>query len=845
VPLSWLRDYVSVDLAPDELAVRLTVLGMEVKSIERWGADWQNVVVGELLAVEKHPRADRLSLTRVTLGDGEPLEIVCGATNIAPGQRVPVALPGAVLPGARRIERTEKMGVVSNGMLCSGEELRLTADGEGILILPGDSPLGAALTDLYGDWVLDVDVKPNRGDALSLTGLAREVAAATGAEVAWPPTDVVEAGRPIDERLAVEVVDPELCPRFVGRWLSGVAIGPSPDRVQMRLLAAGMRPVSNVVDASNYVMLELGKPTHTFDAAAVRTDAAGRAVLVVRPAQAGERIETLDHIERDLNRDTLLIADAGGPLGIAGVIGGANSEVGGGTTDIIIESAIFDPVSIRRTGQRFALRSEASLRFEKGQEVRLARLGADRVARLTAEWAGGDVAPGRIDTAPAEPEPIRLPFRPARVNRLLGTNLGVEEQRSLLERVGVAIEPAEGPLVVPVALAPTPLVAEPTPGEAIVAVVPTWRRDLVIEADIAEEVARVRGYETVPSILPHTPMPQFRRTPLEARDAIRRALAGAGLTEVVTHALVSPRHVEAFPPLIEKAVPPGEESAGGDPILVTNPLSSQHSVLRQSLFGSLIDVVGTNVRHGREDVAIFEVGKGYGRTVDGPREWWRLGIALAGASRPTYWRDPARPWDIDDAKGLVELIANLLGFAMPRYTPLPEDPRLHPGRSARVSIPFSGGWTAADPADVAGWVDLSGRLGELHPSVIDAWEVRVERVVIAEIAITGLSGGPLRRVLAAAPSRHPTVERDVAIIVAEGRAAGDVARAIETHGGPLLRDVRLFDVYRGNPLTGAEKSLAFRLVFGADRTLTDDEIDAAMRAIVDGVGADVAGRPRV
>src|SRR3990172_9545596 len=291
VPLSWLREYVDVQLTPEQLAERLTLLGMEVKSIEIWGGDWDGVVVGELLSVERHPRADRLSLTRVDVGSGEPLEIVCGATNIAAGQRVPVALAGAVLPGERRIERTEKMGVVSNGMLCSGDELELTGDADGILILPADTPIGAALADLYGDVVLDVDVKPHRGDALSMVGLAREVAAITGAGLRWPDAAVTEAGRPTAERLRVEVEDRGRCPRGGGRWVEGVAVGPSPDRVQMRLLAAGMRPVSNVVDASNYVMLELGKPIHTFDAAAVARDGAGRAALVVRLAEPGERLE--------------------------------------------------------------------------------------------------------------------------------------------------------------------------------------------------------------------------------------------------------------------------------------------------------------------------------------------------------------------------------------------------------------------------------------------------------------------------------------------------------------------------------------------------------------------------
>ena len=380
VPLDWLRDYVDLDLAPEALAERLTLLGFEVKGLDRWGSEWRNVVVGELLTVEKHPRADRLSLTTVRVGSGEPLQIVCGATNIAPGQRVPVALPGAVLPGNRAIERTEKMGVVSNGMLCSGDELRLSVDGEGILILPGGTPLGAALTDLYGDWVLDVDVKPNRGDALCLVGLAREVAAATGLASRFPEVGPLEDGPPAADLLQVSVEDADLCPRFVGRVVRGVRVAPSPGDIQRRLLAAGMRPVSNVVDATNYVMLELGKPTHAFDADAVARDASGRASLVVRTARPGEHLETLDHVERALTADTLLIADLSGPLALAGVMGGAASEVGESTTAVVIESAVFDPVSIRRTAFRYALRSEASLRFEKGQESRLARIGADRVA---------------------------------------------------------------------------------------------------------------------------------------------------------------------------------------------------------------------------------------------------------------------------------------------------------------------------------------------------------------------------------------------------------------------------------------------------------------------------------
>jgi phenylalanyl-tRNA synthetase beta chain len=820
VPLSWLRDYVDVDLAPEKLAERLTLLGMEVKGIERWGAEWQNVVVGELLTVERHPRADRLSLTTVNVGDGgAALEIVCGATNIAPGQRVPVALPGAVLPGGRAIERTQKMGVVSNGMLCSGDELNLTSDADGILILPAETPLGVQLSDLYGDIVLDVDVKPNRGDALSLIGLAREVAAATGAEVRWPDIAIAESGAPIARRLTVEVEEPELCTRFVGRWVSGVTIGPSPDRVQMRLRAAGMRPVSNVVDASNYVMLEMGKPTHTFDASAIH---AGQ--ILVRRARAGERLETLDHVQRTLDEETLLIADPEGPLAIAGIMGGAASEVADTTREIVIESAIFDPVSIRRTGQRYALRSEASLRFEKGQENRLARLGADRVAQLLVDWAGGTVAPGRVDTAPDEPEPARVAFRPTRVNRLLGAAIPAADQTDLLGRVGIETEKAPPDAEIVISGAPMPQSVRPDSdavADVLVAIVPTWRRDLVIEADVAEEVARVRGYEATPGTLPDTPMPVFRPSPLEARDEVRQVLTGAGYSEVITHALVPPDRDERlnWPTSAANGVA-GEADAAFDAIRVVNPLSSQHSVLRRDVVGSLLDVVAANLRQGRDDVPIFEIGKGYGLVDGTPHEWWRLGIVATGAAEPRAWNRTLRMYDVDDLKGAIELLCRELGFGRPSYAPFREGYPLHPGRTAKV--------IATRPGTQE--VVLAGIVGELHPEARDRWELRTDRVVAADLAISGLSGGQLPAVKASPVPRFQAVERDVAVVVPADRAAAELDGVIRAAGGPLLRDVWLFDVY---PMPDGQRSLAFRLQFQApDRTLTDTEIDAAVADIV-------------
>ncbi len=826
VPLSWLREYVEVQQTPEQLAERLTLLGMEVQGIEAWGADWRKVVVGELLTVEKHPYADRLHLTTVNIGSGEPLHIVCGANNIAPGQRVPVALPGAVLPGDRRIERTEKMGIASEGMLCSGDELHITTDAEGILILPPGTRLGEQLSDLYGDVVLDVDVKPNRGDALCLIGLAREVAAATGAVVRWPEISLQETGGTVSDRLSVEVRAPELCSRFVGRWISGVEIGPSPDWVQMRLQAAGMRPVSNVVDASNYVMLELGKPTHTFDGASVHE---GR--IIVRRAIAGERLETLDHVDRELTTDTLIIADPQGPIGIAGVMGGAESEITDATTEIAIESAVFDPVSIRRTGHRYALRSEASLRFEKGQEPRLARIGADRVAQLTLAWAGGTCAAGRVDTAPDEPEPSRLAFRPARVGRLLGEEIATAEQRDLLSRVGIETEAASAGAEIRVAADPRPLTVASGPDEVVVAVIPTWRRDLEVEADVAEEVARIRGYETTPAHLPDTLMPAYRPSPLQVRDAIRETLAGAGLTEVVTHALVAPQEEARlrWPADDDLGL---DEPAGGATISVTNPLSSQHSVLRRHLAASLLGVLALNERQGRPDVAVFEIGKGYGRDGDRPREWTRLGLLLTGNAEPPAWNRSPRAYDLDDAKGAIELLAARLGLPAPAYTADGRGFPFHPGRAL----------VAASRLESS---SLVGRAAELHPEALEAWDLRASRVIVVELAIDAMNGGTPRAIHVVPVGRFPAVERDLAVIVSERRISTEVEAVIRKHAGVLLRGARLFDLYRGAPLAGDEKSLAYRLVFGAaDRTLTEIEVDEAMAAVRTGLETDLEAHIR-
>jgi phenylalanyl-tRNA synthetase beta chain len=804
VPLSWLRDYVDFELPPDALAERLTLLGMEVGSIERTGSGWSDVVVGELLDVRRHPNAERLSLASVRVAEGgEPLEIVCGATNIVAGQRVPVALPGAVLPGDRRIAVSTIAGVPSAGMLCSGDELGLTADAEGILILaqPGaaNAPaLGTPLAELVGDIVLDVDVKPNRGDALSLIGLAREVAAISGTRLRWPVIEVNESGDATADHLSVDVEAADLCSRFVGRWVDGVGVTDSPMHVQLRLAAAGMRPVNNVVDASNYVMLELGKPIHTFDAAAVEAG-----LVVVRRARAGERIETLDHVARELDTETLLIADARGPIGIAGVMGGAASEVSEATRAVIIESAIFDPVSIRRTAHRYGLRSEASARFEKGQESRLARVGADRTAQLISEWSGGRVARGALDTNPVAEAPRRVTFRPARVNRLLGTNIAARDMTALLDRVEIDTDGE---------------------GDQLTAVVPAHRRDIAIEADVAEEVARLHGYEQIAPRLPDSPMPAYRPDPRRLEDSLREQLAGRGLAEVVTYGLIGPDdHARAG-------------FANDDPatLRAANPVSAEHSQLRRVLAPGLVRVLAANERQRRSDVAIFEIGAVHALVDGQPWEGDCIGILMAGAWPGLSWTEPPRVADMADAKGIVAALADRLGIGPIAFeAPAEQMAYEHPGRTALITASFGGARIEV------------GRVGELDPRYLAGYEIRAERVAFADIDLGALAQLQPAAIQVGDLPTLPATERDLAVVIGRDGAAGSVEATIRRAAGAVLDRLTLFDRYAGPPLAAGDVSLAYRLRFQPPQGMSDTDLDAIMarvgRALAEDLGARIRG----
>jgi phenylalanyl-tRNA synthetase beta chain len=797
IPLSWLRDYVAFELAPQQLAEELTLRGLEVQTIEVTGADWSDVVVGRLLAVERHPNADKLWLTSVDAGTGTPLQIVCGADNIAVGQLVPVALVGSVLVGGRRIERSRIRGVESQGMLCSAIELGLGEDAEGIHILgAGDElPLGADLRSILGEVVLDVDVKPNRGDALSMVGLAREVAALVGSSVRLPETSVAEdPGLPVAEHVSVSIEDLAGCPRFTARVFEGVHSGSSPGWMQRRLLAAGMRPISAVVDVTNYVMHELGQPMHAYDADAVP---GGR--IVVRRARDGERLETIDHQQRTLDARMLVIADERDAIGLAGIMGGAGTEVTEGTTRVILESAIFHGPTIRNAARRLGLRSEASMRHEKGIGHHLPRVAVDRAARLIAEITGARVATGIADNDP-QPRPRRLvTVDVARTERLLGIPLDPSRVADLLAPLEFEVSRA---------------------GEGTVAVsVPDHRLDVVAPEDVAEEIARSHGYGHIAGRLPQPALPSFRPDPSEARHRLRRVLAGLGLDEVQTHALTGPYD------LARTGLDPSDASL----IRLANPLAEAHSILRPSMAPSLLASLAENVRQRRTDPWIFEIGKTYwmggargpawaDTAGTGRYEAWQVGIALLGPRVPASPGAEPRDADVDELKGIVEALHAALGAPGPAFRSEAADehnPHLHPGRAARI-------------ADATG--HAYGSLGEVDPQVADAWDLPGRPVVavinlpqLVALAPTDVRATPI-------PAAQP-LDRDLAVVVDAATPVGELLRILRVNAGPLLTASRLFDEYRGAQIGEGKVSYAIALRFQPETAGDERAVERAMNRI--------------
>jgi len=799
VPLAWLREYVDIELGTDALREELTVRGMEVTAVEVSGAEWRDVIVGRLLEVSRHPNADTLWVTKVlTREGGEPLEIVCGAQNIAPGQLVPVAVAGATLPGNRQITRTKIRGVVSNGMLCSARELDLGADAEGILILGTDQehPLGTDLRTIYGDVVLDVDVKPNRGDALSMVGLAREVAAFSGAALRKPSVSLSEADEETINHVSVTIEDEQLCPRFTGRWFSEVSNGPSPEWMQRRLVAAGMRPISAVVDVTNYVMHELGQPMHAYDA---DTIPGGR--IVVRRARSGEVLETIDHEQRTLDERMLVIADERQPIGLAGIMGGAATEVTAETTSVILESAVFHGPTIRNTARRLGLRSEASMRHEKGISWDVPRYAADRAAQLIAEITGASVARGIVDNDP-DPKPLRVVRgEVSRTERLLGIPLSAARIAELLQPLDFEV-------------------ADPEPGSWEVTV-PPHRLDVVEAADVAEEIARAHGYPLIPGRLPMAALPPYRADPSEPRQRIRRILAGLGLSEVVTHALIAPEDLRRS----------GYEA--GDPgiVRVANPLSEAHVLLRPQLYPSILASLAENVRQRQLDPWIFEIGKTYHYAPDARRlplgaetagkgrfEVWHLVMGLLGPETPPALAAESREADVAQLKGVIDALHAALGAPPPAYRAESSEerhPHLHPGRAGRLVDPSAHDY---------------GSLGEVDPGIAAEWGIP-GRPVVAAINLPQLFAlVPDTLRVAPVPGAQP-IDRALAVVLDQATPVGELLRLIRANAGPTLVEARLFDEYRGEQVGAGRVSYAVALRFQPETAGDEKAVEKALNRV--------------
>jgi len=777
IVFSWLRELCPVELSPEELSDLLSWKGLHTESIVRPWEGLSGVVVARVLEVRDHPNSEKLCVARVNYGSGER-EVVVGVRNMRPGDLVPLAGPGAKVPALPEpLSRREIRGVVSEGMICSPHELGISADHTCILVLPDDVPEGTEFKTLYGldEVVVDLEVEANRADELSVLGVAREVAAATGIPLTPPDVSVAESETPAAEAATVEVRDGERCPRYLARVIEGVSPGSSPIRVQARLTASGMRPLSNVVDATNYVMLEMGQPMHPFDLA--RLDGRG---IVVRRAEEGERLVTLDGVERVLSGEDLVIADRAKAVGIAGVFGSAAAEVSAATTEVLLESAHFAAYAITRTSRRLMLHTEASTRFGREADPEAVAPAAARAAGLIAEWAGGAVLRGAIDVG-RPPERRRLSVRPERAAQVLGYGTSAADVAESLGRLQIAAEKRD---------------------HVVEVEVPGFRPDLQEEIDLIEEVVRVQGYDNLGSTLPGIKRPGGFAPTYEFRRRVRDALVRAGLREALSLSFASPADLDLM----------GVEAAAG--VRVANPPSADEPFLRPSLVPNLLKALGRNAARGARGAALFEVGHAF--RLDGAVQERELVAAVVNGPAGEGLHAEPRELDFFDAKGALEALVDSLGVGEWILGDAPGDP-WHPGRSALVLV--------------AG--RAIGVVGELQPRAAERFDA-VGRVAAFELDVGQLSEHASRARAVRDIPRFPPVRRDLAFVVDATIPAGAVRDAVSAAGGPLVDRIVMFDVFQGPPIPEGKKSLAFSVDFRApDRTLVDEEAERAVRSIVE------------
>jgi phenylalanyl-tRNA synthetase beta chain len=787
VSLNWIKDYVDIPMGVNELINLLTMAGLEVEEATTTGQGFEKVVVAELLSIRKHPNADKLSLVQANTDQGR-FSIVCGAKNIREGQKVPLALVGARLPNGVEIKKSKIRGELSEGMLCSEIELGLGADATGIMILSRDLPPGANLGQALGlrDTILDISITPNRPDCLCAIGVAREIAALTHQRVKYPLLTVSEEGEEIQQKTSVTVMDPDLCPRYVARMIEGVKIGPSPFWMSNRLEKVGVRSINNVVDVTNYVMMEYGQPLHAFDFNFLEE---GR--IVVRRAMEGEQFVTLDGVKRTLDQEMLMICDGLKPVAIAGVMGGLNSEIKDDTRVVLLESAYFSPAGNRRTAKQLGLETEAAYRFGRGIDYGGCLSAANRAAQLIHELAGGKIVRGVVDAYLKPLKPKAIPLSVRKIHQILGTEVPAPKVIDYLKGLELHVEEKER--------------------DVLVVTPPSFRGDLEREIDLIEEVARLHGYEKIPITLPEGPAsPEVGSRTLSLEKKTLDLLIHHGYHEVITYSFTSPTSWDFL------GLPSGDKRRTH--IQILNPLTEDSSVLRTSLIPGLLEAARYNLSRKNSNLKLFELKK-----VFLPKEGEKLptetkylaGLAL-GMDRDPHWASVPRPVDFYDVKGCIEDLLEALQIKGMKFTRAEDIPYLHPGKSLRILMEG----------------ETLGMLGEIHPQVMVRYDLPGKAYLFEidfEQLVKGAGEGKRFRPL----PKFPAVYRDLSMVVDEAVEVEKVTETIWAQDQPFIDEVSVFDIYQGAPIPMGKKGISYRIRFQAgDRTLTDEEVNRYHEKII-------------
>jgi phenylalanyl-tRNA synthetase beta chain len=789
VSYKWLKELVDFNWSAQELADKLTFAGLEIESIEPWGTSLDKVIVGQIKKIEKHPEAEKLSVCQVDAGR-EVLQVICGAKNVKAGMKAPLALIGAKLPAGLQIEKAILKGIESSGMLCSEKELGIGEESEGIMILEPDMKIGEPLSTVLDleDFVLDIDITPNRPDALSMIGIARDVSALSGGKLKKPEFQLKEIEELASQWIDVVIDDPSGCPRYAARVIKDVKIGKSPFWLKRKLECCGMRGINSVVDATNYVLLETGHPLHAFDynLLSALSGEQGKKILV-RRAKDKEKFFTLDGIERTLNREVLLITDGNRPVAIAGIMGGMESEVTEKTKDVLLESAYFDPRVIRGGRISLELNTDASYRFERGADPNVIIKAADRASYLMQNLCEGKVLKGVVDCYPKPLYPVKIPFRPERCSKVLGIGIGEKEIENILDNLELKIiEKSSSSLLVEV---------------------PTFRPDLAREIDLIEEIARIYGYDKIESTF-RAGGELFTAISEEEKliRKIKNLLAGKGFFEIVSNNLVDPIKMSRI-------------DSSKEAIRILNPLNEELSVLTTSLSYNLLSIISWNLNRKEKDLRIFELGKVFWSTEKKqPEERLKLEIALCGRKTPVFWGEKEKPVDFYDLKGVLEDL--LRGLRIERFN-----------FSPKVSNLFSEGISF----ELHSQERVLGSLGKVSKEMLKLFDLEQE-VFLSDIDFQSLSELIPPAGFYAPLPKFPRVERDISMLVDEKVLCADLEKTIIETGGKIVEKVYLFDLYRGSQVPKGKKSLAYAIWYRSEeKTLTDEEVEKVHKRIIEGL----------